>query len=105
RGNYHLAQQIEGKAGFRCLSILDNDLGQDEPRDVFPGGSIDDLHIVPLLKKRRSIISCCNAAMSAAREYGGSKNERDEENKQGADHCQDNKKRETREPARSFVTK
>jgi len=48
-----LAQKVEGKAGFWCLGILDNDLGKDKSRDVFARGSIDYLNVVPLLKELR----------------------------------------------------
>jgi len=36
RGHHHLPQDIEGKVGIRRFGVLNDDLRQDEPSNVFP---------------------------------------------------------------------
>ena len=51
RGNHHLAKQVERESRVGRLGVFDDDLGQDQSRDVFVGRSIHHLHIVSLLQQ------------------------------------------------------
>ena len=46
----HLSQNIHGEVGIRRFGILDDDLSQDQTRNVFAGRGIDDLHILAALQ-------------------------------------------------------
>jgi len=50
RSNHHLAQDIQGEIGIGRLGILDNDLGQNQPGDVFSGSCVHNPHVIAALQ-------------------------------------------------------
>ena len=56
REDHHLAQDVEGKSGIRRFGVLDNDLCEYEPGDVFAGGRVDNLNAIAVLQHLRHLV-------------------------------------------------